>query len=289
MIPVKRPDLDDPEWVAWRADARKAIESVQAQYKPGAAVAIKDELYKRAMPFLLRLFNDKCAYCEAVISSTQPGDVEHYRPKGRIKEIDGKIVKITVDGQLIDHPGYWWLSYEWTNLLPSCIDCNRRRRHGEDETPAGKAELFPIAGTRAVGPMDRLSAEEALLLNPTDEQFDPDQQFEFKQDGKIAPKTQQAKTSCDLLGLNLREKLVEQRATAYATASAEFSQFVTVSISALILGGPMNDNERKLRVRINDMWEGRTQYGAFARLALAAAKQALESRSIKITFPLPIN
>jgi len=289
VIAVGRRTFDVPEWESWRAQATEEMRTVQASYRPGEKLALKDELYKVAMKFLLPLFHYKCAYCESFISSTQPGDVEHYRPKGRIKDSEGKVVRIRCGDADIEHPGYWWLCYEWTNLLPSCIDCNRRRRHGDEDAVAGKADWFPIAGTRATNPNDSLENEQALLLDPTDDAFDPHQEFEFMSDGKIAAKTPRAQVTCDLLGLNLREKLLEQRLLAYDNAIATFSQFVSVSISAVASGGGMSDAERRLRSRLNNMWEGREQYSAFARLALINGQRVLGARSIQIAFPLAVD
>src|SRR6185369_2016739 len=82
-------------------------------------------------------FHGKCAYCESPYEATHPVDIEHYRPKGGYVK-DNKLTK----------PGYYWLAADWMNLLPSCIDCNRRRRQkfkDEPEQLAGKANLFPIA------------------------------------------------------------------------------------------------------------------------------------------------
>ncbi len=47
--------------------------------------------------------------------------VDHYRPKKRVKGEDG-------------HPGYYWLTYEWSNLISSCGVCNNKKSH-----------LFPVA------------------------------------------------------------------------------------------------------------------------------------------------
>ncbi len=83
------------------------------------------------------LFHRKCAYCESAYDIVQPVDVEHYRPKG------------AVDGAA-DHDGYWWLAMDWNNLLPSCIDCNRRRGQrivgasGAADVNAGKQAIFPL-------------------------------------------------------------------------------------------------------------------------------------------------
>ena len=127
---------------------------------------------------LERLFHGKCAYCESRYDITGPVDIEHYRPK---KGVEGEP----------DHPGYWWLAGEWENLLPSCLDCNRRRyqatvtdfvsvsavldaalRTGFSPLKTGKETSFPITGSRLrtePSPGDRervLKAEQALLLDP---------------------------------------------------------------------------------------------------------------------------
>lgn len=127
---------------------------------------------------LEKLFHGKCAYCETYYSSSQPVDVEHFRPKAAID--DDK-----------NHPGYWWLAMEWSNLLPSCIDCNRKRLQIAPDSRAdlaalaikgdldrtkpiltGKACAFPLAegGIRCEAPGGDLDKEKALLLDPTRDQ-----------------------------------------------------------------------------------------------------------------------
>ncbi|HFV9295407.1 TPA: hypothetical protein ACIAIE_005309 [Serratia fonticola] len=122
---------------------------------------------------LEHLFHGKCAYCESKYISTQKMDVEHYRPKGRVNESP-------------EHPGYWWLALEWDNLLPSCIDCNRRRGQksvamqadgtiipAEETENAGKECAFPVSGLyRAQSSEDGLNQEDPLLINPCE--HDPD-------------------------------------------------------------------------------------------------------------------
>ena len=128
------------------------------------------------------LFHGKCAYCEARYEFVGPVDIEHYRPKG------------AVEGDPA-HRGYWWLGASWENLLPCCIDCNRRRFQLTPvevtsltamATPGavtsfvplktGKEASFPIGGVRVTGePPARtgpgaLAAEEPLLLNPCEDE-----------------------------------------------------------------------------------------------------------------------
>ena len=104
-------------------------------------------------------FHGKCAYCESPYEALHPVDIEHYRPKGGY-----------VRDEQLTKPGYYWLAADWMNLLPSCIDCNRRRRQkfkDEPEHLAGKANLFPIAdeARRATRPGQE-TQEGRLLLHP---------------------------------------------------------------------------------------------------------------------------
>jgi len=86
------PDSDDA-WDAWIADGRAAV----ARMLAGAADrrAIDAALYKRQRDRLLMVTHQKCAYCELRLPAGQrKGDVEHYRPKGRVRRMDGKAVKV---------------------------------------------------------------------------------------------------------------------------------------------------------------------------------------------------
>ncbi|KRA97946.1 hypothetical protein ASD83_12830 [Devosia sp. Root685] len=157
---------------------------------PDAATAYDFTRYKEATvkDALEQLFHGKCAYCESFYAGVHPVDVEHYRPKG---EVDG----------VAGHRGYWWLAMNWENLLPSCIDCNRRRNQkapkpSKDGRPTlletgdfdrsksilmGKQSIFPLAGShRAAGPGDDVNAEDRLLLDPTRD--DPDDHLVFHVD-----------------------------------------------------------------------------------------------------------
>lgn len=119
------------------------------------------------------LAGGKCAYCEGLIAGVGAREVEHYRPKGGVKED-------------ANHPGYWWLAHDWENLLPTCILCNQSRRHhivtpemSREEveklvftrasTSHGKANQFAIAGERATCPDCDIEDEDPLLINPCEQ------------------------------------------------------------------------------------------------------------------------
>jgi hypothetical protein len=146
--------------------------------KNGTMKGFKFVVYKdaRVVKALEDAFFGKCAYCEFSYAGGAPCDVEHYRPKGAID----------VDGTLTE-PGYYWLAAEWTNLLPSCVDCNRARyQEFPDADPelSGKANKFPIGDPAARAKQPGQEAhEERLLLHPYFD--DPSEHLHFLERGII--------------------------------------------------------------------------------------------------------
>ena len=133
--------------------------------------------HQKVKEALEELFFLKCVYCEIDISRSE-WNVEHFRPKGRVKERRG-------------HPGYYWLSYKWENLYPSCVFCNQSRKarprwgRKEREYGGGKADQFPLAdeATRAMKPADDVSKERRLLLDPCED--DPERHLGYEWNGQI--------------------------------------------------------------------------------------------------------
>jgi uncharacterized protein (TIGR02646 family) len=113
---------------------------------------------------LITMQYDKCCFCESKFSHIAYGDVEHFRPKGGYKqnETDKDLVK----------PGYYWLAYDWNNLLVSCTLCNQKY----------KANLFPLLddSKRAKNHHATLADETPLLINPTLQ--NPEQHISFREE-----------------------------------------------------------------------------------------------------------
>ena len=174
----------------------------------------KDEEVLRELE---RLCHGKCAYCESLYAPVAPADIEHYRPKGAVV-VDGTLRK----------PGYYWLAATWSNLLPSCIDCNRARTQDfpdADRQLAGKANKFPIANEarRAERPGQE-AREERLLLHPCMD--DPEEHLEFMGKGEVYPRkdgagtpSRMGSTSIDVYGLS-RKRLVDARASVQVKVEA---------------------------------------------------------------------
>jgi hypothetical protein len=138
---------------------------------------------KRALTVL---FHGKCAYCESRYAGSQPMDVEHWRPKGKVDAPSG------------EYPGYYWLAASWANLLPSCIDCNRSRTQYDSylktELNLGKETQFPVLDDDYLVKRDRPhsydedgtgGSEVPLLVNPCLD--DPSLYFHYR-DGLVLPK-----------------------------------------------------------------------------------------------------
>lgn len=143
---------------------------------------------------LWQLHLGKCCYCERKRAIRRESDIEHYRPK------------TMVTGEN-DHPGYWWLAYDWTNYLFSCKPCNQT--HKKNHFP-----LLP-GSIRASGPSNDVGMERPVLLNPIDD--DPERCISYDWTSKIYVKAlgadddNRGSETIKILGLN-DPHLMEERA-----------------------------------------------------------------------------
>ncbi|MBO0947499.1 HNH endonuclease [Fibrella forsythiae] len=151
---------------------------------------------------LTTLYNSKCAYCESPESPTCVLRVDHYRPKDGIKNTS--------------HLGYYWLGYEWSNLILSCEKCNRTKSNNfplANESlrvlsPVVKQNLLPNkASRRADFPL--LKAEDPLLLNP--ELDIVEDHLYFKRDGTIHHLTIHGEASIKCYDLKRTLLVVERK------------------------------------------------------------------------------
>lgn len=217
MIRIRFEEPTSKAWMDWKEKCAKEreglIREVKKGNKPSISKLYKDDrltsVYKRAG----RPFYGKCAYCESNILVNQPGDIDHWRPKAALMDQDGHPVMSHIrnpkTGDLVsrEHLGYYWLAYDWTNLLLSCASCNRVVQLNGRRV--GKGAQFPVADFRASDPGEEMH-EQPLLINPMFD--DPREHLEIShQDGFIIPKTERGRATIDIFGLNIREQLVRER------------------------------------------------------------------------------
>lgn len=222
----------------------------------GTAYVFKQNIYGADVvkAALDELFYGKCGYCEFKLIRTDQ-NVDHYRPKGRVAEAT-------------KHRGYYWLAYEWTNLIPSCTHCNPKR--GElAEFPvarrapaAGKHDSFPLVdeSKRAQSPLDDLSLEEPLLLNPTTDH--PQVHLTFHPDGMVDGKTDKGKESIRILNLNAHKLYQDRRCTILKVV-----EWLTMKDSLKLWASDPNARtaSKKVDASINRLTSDSAQYAAAAR------------------------
>lgn len=132
----------------------------------------------------------KCAFCESPITHVQYGDVEHFRPK-----------KGFVHRKALVRPGYYWLAYDWDNLLLACQICNQRH----------KRNAFPLqsGSRRARSHRQSITKEIPVFVQPAKE--DPSVAIGFREHVPIARKrSSRGRRTIEGLGLKRRE-LMEER------------------------------------------------------------------------------
>lgn len=135
----------------------------------------------------------KCVFCEAKVTHTQYGDVEHFRPKGGYQQ--------SLDDDLIQ-PGYYWLAYEWSNLTLSCQLCNQ----------AFKRNHFPLFDVtkRAKSHRDKITGETPILVNPVAE--DPEPLIGFRDEVAFGIDGEgRGETTIETVGLNQSNRMESRR------------------------------------------------------------------------------
>lgn len=104
--------------------------------------------------------HEKCWYSELKDVGSDK-HVDHFRPKGRVAELDGTIVD-----------GYWWLAFDWTNYRVAVAWCNSPHRSIPSQSAQGKSDSFPLKeGSPRASVTDSCDVELPYLLdpvNPTD-------------------------------------------------------------------------------------------------------------------------
>lgn len=161
-------------------DDRKKLPVVESIYK---AAGVKDTLIEANYAEGDKKIG-KCYFCESHLPRRDL-HIEHFHPKNGFKK--------SRDSDE-EYPGYYWLAYDWDNLLLGCSECN-----------GIKGTIFPLAneGRRAHSHRDRdkVSLENPLLINPTEENKDPRDHIRFLDDAPD-PQDRKGQKTIELLRLD---------------------------------------------------------------------------------------
>jgi uncharacterized protein (TIGR02646 family) len=244
-----------PEWRQWRTDAKAGHEDLRRKFRQTGTFEVKESLYKRMKDELFRLYHGKCVYCESPLLVSSWDQLDHFRPKNAV--LDEHKRPICIDRAGKRHPGYYWLAYEWTNLLPSCAVCNQR-----------KGAIFPVLPNSVHAKVPgKESGEKPIFLHPARD--DPADHFEYvPTTGWLQSKTSRGEACINLLDLN-RDPLVDERREAYSACINLLTDLLNAVKSST---APPADKLTKLKAIL----PGVAKYSLVGRSALKQCEGALE-------------
>lgn len=196
--PVEAPEaLLDTKWDKIKADA------LSSKYTHDVKGFYRDT----TIGPLTNLYKDKCAICERKRGTEL--QVDHYRPK---KPRNNK------EDRKYNQPGYYWLAYEWSNLIPLCSKCNNKKSNkfplknwDENNRISNHINVHGISGFDSVDLKFLHSHENPLILNPELEK-NPERHFRFNPNGEIVGCTEEGEETiqiCDLNRKDLRRERIE--------------------------------------------------------------------------------
>lgn len=266
MIKIDFQEPDTDEWRAWRTQCEAEQQAHNEAVEAGQGSEVKSSVYKgerydiKYTVYMNRhnLFYGKCAYCESDILADQPGDIEHFRPKNEVRDSNNELVLIEGDNGQEPHPGYYWLAYDWHNLLPSCRDCNSITKKKTQGRRIGKGNRFPVRRFRATVPSEE-GREEPLLINPVLQ--NPQEHLKLKKNGLFEGLSPEGKASIDIFGLNIRDALIANRRGVYESVKNDVDMLI---IHLFVGSGEVQNRLDKIR----NIWEGKKAYSAAGCLAI---------------------
>ncbi|MFK7796745.1 MAG: HNH endonuclease [Aureispira sp.] len=232
--------LIDPKW-----DALKAALLVEQH-----AHKVKDTCYRdTTIDALALLYKDKCAICER--KRGMELEVDHYRPKKPRNN------KTNIE---YNQPGYYWLAYTWSNLIPLCSKCNNN-----------KSNKFPLSGwsntNRVTSHSNALrlpsfrpydlawlqSQEQPFIIHPEVE-TQPERHFIFTKDGSIKGRTPEGKETiiiCKLNRKDLRRERIEIRQDYVMSIKGALDDYATKHQDAIELKGELKGIFKRIKKNIH--------------------------------------
>jgi uncharacterized protein (TIGR02646 family) len=177
---LEQGDWPPPKWLERVKKAKEELRNLPEGKTHSDIFKKYNDIWRDIKEDFKQLSYGKCWYCE-VCTDGMPGDMDHHRPKGKVTENP-------------DHPGYWWLAFDWHNFRFSCEKCNSQDTDPATKIVGGKQNYFPLVGgdeSRRIWDecdYEDLLDEDPLLLDPT-EPGDP-QLLTFQSDGRPGPVTE---------------------------------------------------------------------------------------------------
>ena len=240
-----------------------------------AFIERKQGLWQGVLPYLAAVSGQdhkqsdfKCWYCE-VKSSRFTYHVDHFRPKGRVKDKDQE-----------PEPGYWWLAFDFRNYRLACQYCNTPHRDNAKTKARGKWDQFPLHSgcCRVQDPGMNVDDEVRLLIDPLKRSeviF-----LSFEDTGKPRPLTQQGSYGSQMAErtievLNLDQERINESRKQLAGKCQELvkegnEHFATLDRTGSVAAREKFDGICKQIVALVQPW---SEFSAMARACLKGTGQ----------------
>ena len=249
MISVKKDFTNLPDKLSLSNRAELILDSITTKNKH----VFQSKVYRdTTLETLEKLYNYKCAYCETDTSAGAPMQVEHYRPKAKVTEDSA-------------HLGYYWIAYEWSNLILSCSKCNNKKRN---RFPVLNNRIsIPILGVNGL-PTNEFNlanslifaGEEAQLLHSEIDIIED--HFLFKENGEIVGQTPKALETIRICGLN-RKELVFKRFAISQDFKNDIKEILTDFLSQQITQDQCRDSIKRVFKKLALLQDPKKQYSRF--------------------------
>lgn len=193
--------------------------------------------------------HNKCAYCET-LNPTSHDVVEHFRPKNGWQQ---------KRGDLLHQPAYFWLSYQWENLIFACDTCN---------DAAHKGNLFPISNPsqRADATNPDIVNEKPLLIDPY--VVNPEWYIEWNKDiPRPRKKSRKGQKSIEVFGLDKDGMMMDQR--------RQYLQEIEETLALVESAAPGNMAREAVVRQLIDCLEDSAPWVAMVRTNLSSRIRAL--------------
>lgn len=204
-------------WLAEAAELTAKLRAATDEAERADLIDKNQKLWRdeRVRGWLLGLYYNKCWYTEAqeAVSSIH---VDHYRPKGRISELDNS-----------QYEGYWWLAFDWTNyrICGQLINVKKKDSFPLSEPPRATFDNPNSIKLEAPTLIDPVT-DDARLIS-----------YEMDEDGCIAVpaagiderEESRATVTIDVLGLNRLDRLNQKRAGVWNRCREEVAEYLSAT------------------------------------------------------------
>lgn len=244
------------KWIRKAQRVIQELESAGDEFERNKIIEDNDEVWKELLPWFRSITKGKCWFSEAR-GACQYWEVEHFRPKGAAKNLDGSKRA----------EGYWWLAFDWGNLRLCGGVTNRK-----------KGCFFPLReGTHVADSKNRnIDDEDPYLLDPTKREDPP--LLTFNRNGDINPtpgitkwELERAEVSIQRYKLQEHEEFVEARRDVWAKCELEINKCRNYLLDEV--RNPSATNRQRIREQVAKLRE----FGDFFSEFSAAANDCLRS------------